>query len=142
MKRVIAGILVGVCLFSKPVLAMESQPNEFTSSESQLLLKVAQAEAGNQGADGLWLVMSCIVNRISSSEYPNTLVDVVYQPYQFTTRFGSEISPDAYEALERIERGDITPQIVAFETEDSNVLEKYYDLAFQYRDQKFYTLNK
>lgn len=142
MKRVIAGILIGVCLFSKPVLAMESQTNELTSSETQLLLKVAQAEAGNQGPDGIWLVMSCIVNRIGKAEFPNNLEAVVYQPYQFTTDFGSEISPDAYDALDRIERGDVAPQIVAFETSSSNVLEKYYNMAFSYRDHKFYTLGK
>lgn len=141
MKRVIAGILVGVCLFSMPVQAQESH-KELTSSETQLLLKVAQAEAGNQGPDGLWLVMSCIVNRISSSEYPNNLTDVVYQPYQFTTNFKTEICPEAYDALDRIERGDVAPQIVAFETSSSNVLEKYYNMAFSYRDHKFYTLGK
>ena len=141
MKKAILGILVGVCIFSMPVQAKESHISKFTSSETELLLKVAQAEAGNQGPDGMWLVMSCIVNRVESSEFPDNLTDVVYQPYQFTTKFGSEISPEAHEALARIERGEIAPQIVAFETTKSNVLDEYYSSAFEYRDHRFFTLS-
>jgi len=120
---------------------------EFSYQDAQLLLKVGQAEAGNQGSDGIWLVLSCIYNRTISDVFDSTIGGVVYAEGQFSSvSNGSidrvEISPEAHEALARIERGDIAPSIVAFETTSSNELDKYFTKAFTYRDHTFYTLAK
>jgi N-acetylmuramoyl-L-alanine amidase len=118
--------------------------NEFTYKEAQDLLRVAQAEAGNQGEDGMWLVMSVVFNRRENKAFPDNIHDVIYQDHQFSTvTNGSidrvEVSNEAHLALARVERGEVAPEIVAFETVDSSVLDKYFTQAFEYRDHRFYT---
>lgn len=120
---------------------------EITYEEAQLLLKVAQAEAGNQGSDGMWLVMSVVLNRVNNSEFPDSITDVINQKYQFSTVLNGsidkvEISPECHEALARIERGDVAPEIIGFETSKSKTLDKYFSYAFAYRDHQFYTLRE
>lgn len=118
--------------------------NEFTYEDAQLLMGIAQAEAGNQGADGMWLVMSVVLNRVDSPEFPDTIREVIYADHQFYAKgIGkTEISPECHEALARIEKGDVAPEIVAFEKTTSKVLDKYFSSAFGYRDHQFYTLKK
>lgn len=149
MKKGLAAVLVVLCLFSRPVQASaeEIHPtvNEFTYEEAQLLMKVAAAEALNQGCDGQWLVMSVILNRVNSSEFPDTIKEVVYQEHQFTTVSNGaidDVEPDVntHLALARIEMGEVAEQIVAFETTKSVTLTKYFSEAFTYRDHAFYTL--
>lgn len=116
---------------------------ELTLEDAQLLMRIADAESHNQGADGEWLVMSVVLNRVDSPEFPDNIHDVVYQEYQFYTKgMKSEISPEAHEALARIEKGDVAPQIIGFEKSTSKFLEKYFCSAFDYRDHTFYTLKK
>lgn len=114
---------------------------EVTYQEAQELMQIASAEALNQGSDGMWLVMSVVINRVNSSEFPNSIHEVIHQPYQFYAQgmARAQITPEAHEALARIERGDIAPEIVAFETTDSSCLDVYFCKAFDYRDHQFYT---
>lgn len=154
MKRAILGILLGMTILCHPVQCLaaeavfprthEIKVNEFSYEDAQLLMGIATAEAGNQGADGMWLIMSVVLNRVSSSEFPNNIHDVIYQESQFYAKgIGkTEISPECHEALARIEMGDVAPQIVAFEKTTSKTLDKYFSGAFEYKDHKFYTLSK
>ena len=41
-------------------------------------------EARNQGDEGMLMVMSVTKNRVASDAYPDSICDVVYQPYQFS----------------------------------------------------------
>lgn len=137
MIGVLAGVVSAMLLVNNPV--------ELTYQEAQLLMEVAQAESGNQGEDGMWLTMSVIINRVDCSEFPDNLEDVVYQTGQFSTVTSGAIytvepSPECHEALARIERGDVAPQIIAFETLESKALDKYFSSCFEYRDHRFYTL--
>lgn len=127
--------------------------NEFSFEEAQELMRLAQAEAGNQGEDGMWLVMSTVINRRSDEEWPDSILEVINQHcktkngrtiYQFETVANEmidkvEISQEAHNALARIEKGEVAPQIVAFERKDSDALDKYFTYAFTYKDHKFYT---
>lgn len=149
MKKGLAAVLAVICLFSRPVQAnaedIHPQVNEFSYEEAQLLLKVAAAESLNQGCDGQWYVMSVIVNRVNSPEFPDNVHDVVYQAHQFTTVSNGQIDkiePDVntHLALARIEMGEVAPEIVAFETTKSVTLTKYFSEAFTYKDHAFYTL--
>lgn len=118
---------------------------ELSYEDAQLLMQIADAEAHNQGPDGEWLCMSCVVNRMrdNSGIWPDSLRAVVFEPFQFYTKgMKSEVSPEAHEALARIERGDVAPNIIGFEKSSSKVLEKYFSSAFTYRDHTFYTLKK
>lgn len=120
---------------------------DMSQTDAELLMKVAMAEGGNQGEDGQWLIMSVILNRVESEEFPNTIKEVVYQDHQFSTVTNGSINKaepttETHYALARIESGQIAPQIIGFETTDSQSLDKYFCEAFAYRDHKFYTLNK
>jgi N-acetylmuramoyl-L-alanine amidase len=115
--------------------------NEFSYEDAQLLMKVAEAEAGNQGTDGMWLIMSVIINRVNSEDFPNTIHSVIYQEGQYSTvpLIGStEPSTECHEALARIEMGNVQPEIVAFENGDS--LDRYFSWAFKLGDHNFYTM--
>ena len=127
--------------------------NEFTFEEAQALMKIAQAEAGNQGEDGMWLVMSTVLNRRADEDWPDSILDVIYEHhkakdgriiYQFETVVNGmidrvEISQEAHDALARIEMGEVAPSIIAFETKDSDALDKYFMPAFEHKDHRFYT---
>ena len=117
---------------------------ELSYDDARLLMGIAQAEAGNQGPDGMWLVMSVVLNRVNNPEFPDNIHDVIYAENQFYAEgIGkTEISPECHEALARIERGDVAPQIVAFEKTTNRTLEKYFSSAFGYRDHVFYTLRR
>lgn len=154
MKLRLMGVLLGLAVLCHPVQCVaadavfprthEVQVNEFTYEDAQLLMGIAEAEAGNQGTDGMWLIMSVVLNRVNSSEFPDNIHDVIYQQYQFYAKgIGkTEITPECHEALARIEMGEVAPQIVAFEKTTSKTLDKYFCSAFEYRDHKFYTLSK
>ena len=123
---------------------------EYTQEEAIAMLQVMSAEAADQGEEGMWLVGSVIENRRQkeSKDYhpegDHTVQGVVFKEGQFSSvTNGSyltcEIPPEAYEALARLERGDVAPQIIAFERIDSEVLDQYFDRAFEYKDHRFYT---
>lgn len=121
----------------------ESKVNEFTYEESQLLMHLAEAEAGNQGEDGMWLVMSVVMNRVNDPEWPDNITDVIYQKNQFSPvsdgRLNKvELSTEVHTALARIEKGEVAPEIIGFEVKDSNELEEYFRAVFGYRDHVFY----
>ena len=121
------------------------QVMEFTAEDAALLMRVAQAEAGNQGEEGMRLVMSVVLNRVSSSEFPNSIEEVIFQPHQFSSvsdgHFEKEevFSTEVHEALARIQEGDVEPEIVGFEVVSSDELDKYFASAFEYREHRFYT---
>ena len=144
MKKGLAAVLTLVCLFSQPVQAQEIQSNviELTYEEAQELMQIAWCEAGNQGQLGQQYVMSVVINRVKSPEFPDNVHDVIYQPHQFATSGMSkaEITVDTHLALAEIEKGNVFSDIVAFETTKSKKLEKYFSEAYSVGDHTFYTL--
>lgn len=145
--RKYVGFLFALAILCQPIQsrAFERQcPKtiEVTYAEAQELMEIASAEALNQGEDGMLLVMSVIINRVSSSEYPNTIHEVIHQSHQFYTKGmeSAEITPEVHMALARLEMGNCYPEIVAFERSDNSSLDVYYDEAFQFRDHLFYTV--
>lgn len=70
--------------------------------EEDLILRVAMAEAGNQGVDGMRYVISTIFNRVASDspDFEDTILEVVTHPYQYSTGYTGTISDDCREALE------------------------------------------
>lgn len=125
----------------------------FTSDEKEALEKIAIAEAENQGSEGMWLVMSTVINRMHNKEWPDTVLAVINEAhktksgrmvYQFQSvsngRFNrAKINKESEEALKRIEQGEVAPEIVAFERTDSDALDKYFARAFEFKDHRFYT---
>lgn len=80
---------------------------DFSDEESQMLLKLAMAEAEDQGVIGKALVIRVVKNRVDSEAFPNSIQDVIYEPKQFSPVWDGrydEAVPDAecYEALEMV----------------------------------------
>ena len=74
-------------------LVISPEDDFFNSLE--LMAKVVEAEAGNQGLDGKRLVVDVILNRVRDEEFPDTIVDVIYQKNAFGV-----ISNGMYEKVE------------------------------------------
>ena len=116
----------------------------YTDKEIDELCRIAQAEAGNQTEDGMFFVMSVVINRVHSPEFPADIHSVIHQSGAFSAvKNGSfdkaEPSEECLRAYERIASGDVAPQIIAFEAKSSDVLDKYFSWAFTHKDHKFYT---
>ena len=56
----------------------------FSEKDYDVLLRIVEAEAGICDEKGRILVANVIINRINSSEFPDTVTDVVYQKSQFS----------------------------------------------------------
>ena len=132
---------------SEDIILTATRVREFDQSDAQLLMRVAQAEAGNQGQEGMELIMEVILNRVNSdnSDFPDTISSVVHQKHQFETvtkgtYLTVDISPEAHLALAEIEKGKAYDEkIVAFETSShGKVLEKYFDYAYTVGDHDFF----
>lgn len=80
----------------------------FTAEEENLLVRVASLEAGNQGWQGMALVMNVVLNR--SATYNMSIKDVIFAPRQFSV-VGCEkwnngyIAPEALTALQTVKDG-------------------------------------
>jgi N-acetylmuramoyl-L-alanine amidase len=122
-----------------------TQTIEIAYEDAQALMKVAQAEAGNQGIDGMALVMQTVLNRVESDDYPDTVYDVIAQKGQFATYKNGAYSKavpsaDCHLALAEVEKGTFSNQtVIAFEVTGSRSLEKYFSYAFTLGDHDFYT---
>ena len=125
-----------------------------TVFEEAEMKDLASAEAESEGEDGQWLVLSVVMNRVKSPEFPNTIHEVINQYmvakggrkiYQFSCVSDgrmekAEPSADTEAALERIKRGEIAPEVIAFEVTSSNVLDEWFEYAFTFKHHKFYTM--
>lgn len=117
----------------------------FTDEEMELLKKIATAEGGNQGEDGMWMIMSVVLNRKDMDPWPDSIKGVILEPRQFASvsngsfKRVTEYSEECERALERILLGETAPEIIAFETKESDELDAYFWPAFTYKGHKFYT---
>ena len=55
-----------------------------THDSRKILLRIVEAEAGDQNIRGRRLVANVILNRVKSKEFPNTVKKVVFAPRQFS----------------------------------------------------------
>lgn len=80
---------------------------DFSDEESQMLLKIAMAEAEDQGVIGKALVMNVVKNRVDSEEFPDTIEGVIFEDLQFSPiadgRYDAAVpDEECYEALEMV----------------------------------------
>lgn len=117
----------------------------YTQEDADLIKRIALAEGESEGADGMWMICSVIVNRVSDPGFPSTVSAVVNYPNAFSCLKDGNFdkakttSPEVEEAWARIEAGDVCPQIIAFEGLGSDALDTWFRYAFTYRNHKFYT---
>ena len=76
-------ILLFSFLFVLLILLNTVWAYEYTPEDIVLIGKVVNHEAGNQSELGKRLVIDTILNRVDSSEFPNTVNDVINQPGQY-----------------------------------------------------------
>ncbi len=118
---------------------------EVSFEDAQCLMKIAQAEAGNQGTDGMALVMQTILNRVEDEDFPDTVYEVISQKGQFESYANGSYakampSVDCHLALAEIEKGNFDAQtVIAFEVTGSRSLDKYFSYAFTLGGHDFYT---
>ena len=100
MKKIIIGVLLILAL-AIPVQAKTEY------SEIELLERVVEAEAGNQGLVGKRLVVAVIYNRVESEKFPNTIQGVLTSPRQFSTVWNG--------AVDRVDVTDETRSAIMLE---------------------------
>lgn len=59
-------------------------PEDDYYNSMELMAKVVEAEAGNQNLLGKRMVVDVILNRVKDEEFPDTIVDVIFQKNAFT----------------------------------------------------------
>ena len=57
---------------------------DWDGEDSEILMKIAMAEAEGESVEGKALVMLVVLNRVWSDDFPNTIEEVVFQPRQFS----------------------------------------------------------
>lgn len=83
-RKVITTFLAAVLMcgmFTMPVHAAE---RTMTQEEELLFERLVFAEAGIEDEEAQLAVAAVILNRIESSQFPNTLKEVAFQKYQFS----------------------------------------------------------
>ena len=56
----------------------------FAEGDRKLLANIIYCEAGGESDEGKLAVGAVVINRVLSSKYPDSVVGVIYQPYQFS----------------------------------------------------------
>ena len=112
--------------------------------ELELLANLVEAESGNQDLKGKRLVADVVLNRVESDRFPNTITEVIYQDYQFSTvldgaleRASWHISDESFEAvrLEALESEERLDEDILFFTYGE--YNKHCEPAYQYGSHYF-----
>lgn len=127
------------------VTGARHEVREFPLEDAEMLMRIAEAEAGNQGVEGMGVVMAVVLNRVQDDAFPGTIKDVIFQPHHFSSvsngrYYTVEISPEAHETLADFEMGmPYDTEIVGFEASDSGrTLERWFKYAYTIGDHDFY----
>ena len=79
--------------------------HNLTPEEYDVLARCVEAEAGNQDLLGRQLVVDVVFNRVDSPDFPDNVIDVIYQEHQFAVVTDGRIdkvtpSEDTYKAID------------------------------------------
>ncbi len=99
------------------------------ASDAALLAALIQCEAGGESYEGKIAVGSVVMNRVSSSHFPNTVAGVIYQGGQFSPvasgRFASVLASGANasctQAAQEVLGGNITNNCLYFRRNDGSI---------------------
>lgn len=128
---------------SEEDLAFQIEQEEWLG-ECELLAALVEAEAGNQDLKGKRLVADVVLNRVESDRFPNTITEVIYQDYQFSTvldgaleRATWNISDESFEAvrLEALESEERLDEEILFFT--AGGYNPYCIPGYKYQDHYF-----
>lgn len=62
----------------------DTHSTDWDADESYLLAKIAMAEAESESTEGKAMVILVVLNRVFSSEFPDTIEEVIFQDEQFS----------------------------------------------------------
>lgn len=126
-----------------------------SEADYEALLKIVQAEAGNEDEEGKMLVAGVVLNRVDSRKFPNTVSEVVMQQdkgvYQFSpvangTYQKVKVTQETIEAVERVLMGeDLTKGALYFAARKAADPEKmkWFDCSlvklFEHGGHEFFT---
>lgn len=87
-----------------------SEDAGFSTEETEMLLKIAMAEAEGEGVEGKAAVMAVVMNRLKDSRFPDAIEKVIFQKGQFSPimdgrYYKVEPDTDCHLALAEIEMG-------------------------------------
>lgn len=68
-----------------------SNTDYITMDDAVLIAKLVLAEAEGEPEMGKRLVIDTVLNRLDSSDFPNTVYDVIYQPYHYDPAWDGRI---------------------------------------------------
>ena len=71
---------------------VEAASNSGTTSDVQLLARAINGEARGEPYEGQVAVGAVILNRVKSSQFPNTIAGVIYEPGAFTAVADGQIN--------------------------------------------------
>lgn len=83
--------------------------------DMEALLRIVEAEAGNEDEEGRLLVANVVLNRVNDEKFPSTVTEVVFQQEKGVAQFSPisngkfyqvEISEETYEAVKRALKGE------------------------------------
>lgn len=104
----------------------EEPEEEYYFTSLELFARCVEAEAGNQGLLGKRIVASVILNRVDDEDWPDTIVEVITKPYEFTTWWDGSI--------ERAEPTEETYEAIRMEMEERSYPELFYFCSTGYSE--------
>lgn len=104
----------------------EELEEEYYFDSLELLACCVEAEAGNQDLLGKRMVASVILNRVDDEDWPDSIVEVITQPYQFTTWWNG--------AIEKAEPSEETFEAVRMELEERSYPGLFYFCSTGYSE--------
>lgn len=119
---------------------------DFSGEDSEMLMKIAMAEAEGESVEGKALVMLVVLNRVWSENFPDTIEEVIFQPRQFSPvkeggrYYTTEPDEDCYRALLMVMYGwDESCGALYFESCDGGSWHsENLDFLYQVGNHKFY----
>lgn len=92
-------------------LSYRSSYGSISDDDYNCLLRIVEAEAGNQGMVGKILVANVILNRVASGKFPNRIQTVVFEANQFSPiddgrYYTVDVSSETVEAVNRALDGE------------------------------------
>lgn len=107
---------------------------EWTEEEKDLLVRISQSEAGNQGVTGMALVMRVVLNRVEKNG--TDIKTEIFKPGQFAVKGMASGSWENYEALDMVQNGwDESQGAIFFAAGGYNACGD--EKLFQYKDHYF-----
>lgn len=94
-------------IYSKYLRDSELPSSDFTKEEIKILQRITEAECTGQSIESKENVASAIINRILSSDFPDTIKGVVFQKSQFSPisdgrYYSIEVTEDTIKAVDNV----------------------------------------